>query len=417
MSTDLYGIRILKVVPEKRNVTLRVFVVYYDTEYESHQPLPLDHSFFLRILWDKGDTRFGEGGPIGAEISVDQYCDEDWVNKNTYRYVEDVIQLSTSNYPVEDYSIYEDFYYEDNGDWVDEENLVQSDYDLYVTDAKFLQHLSIGMSWGTTAYETKSFLLLKKYDSILPNLNEVTHTLIPFSGKSGGLKDMAFTPDGSKLLVLGLYEEIVAYESGTWKEIWRDKKGEEMFTYMNIDQKNQIVWLTTEGSILKVIDYNTGQKTAVKVESGARLVSPKGNYHVNFGDQEFLVFIDLKGKEKWQIDQPDVVEAVAFSKDESLIAIGGMYNSVSIWETGQQNEKIVFETNENTSCLSFNPTHEFLAIVSFHDLIIYNLNTKELVLKYYTDGDIYLGMPAWSEDGKYFALINGESISIYKLIQ
>ncbi|WP_344922708.1 tetratricopeptide repeat protein, partial [Plantactinospora mayteni] len=34
----------------------------------------------------------------------------------------------------------------------DEESLAQGDYDVYVTDARWLESLRIGQSWGTTSY-------------------------------------------------------------------------------------------------------------------------------------------------------------------------------------------------------------------------------------------------------------------------
>ncbi len=159
MSTDLYGIRVLEVAPAEKRARLRVFVVYYDVAYKSHQPLPNDLSFFLRILWDKADTRFGGGGPLGDEVSVDDICDEGYVDRNARRFVERAVGLEARNYPVKDWSGFKDFYYENNGKWVDEEKLVQADYDVFVTDPKYLAHLRKGLSWGTTSYETKALPL------------------------------------------------------------------------------------------------------------------------------------------------------------------------------------------------------------------------------------------------------------------
>jgi len=142
MSTDLYGIRVLATKPKEQKVTLKVFVVYYDSAAQKHQPLPKDHSFFLRILWDKGDTRFGKGGPIEDEISVDQILEERWVDKNTFKFIKNVDQIATANFPLEDYTDYSGFYYERNGAWVNEDKLVQATYEIEVTDSKYLAHLS-----------------------------------------------------------------------------------------------------------------------------------------------------------------------------------------------------------------------------------------------------------------------------------
>lgn len=132
MSTDLYGIRILKKEPEQKKITIKVIVVYYDVAYESHEPLPMDKSLFLRVLWDEGRDAY-----IGTKISMDEFLNEDWINANAYRFIDHVKQLNTKNHPLRDYEGYHDFYYGD-GPWKDEEKLVQADYEVYVHDARLL---------------------------------------------------------------------------------------------------------------------------------------------------------------------------------------------------------------------------------------------------------------------------------------
>ena len=125
MSTDLYGIRVLDVDPPARRMRLRVFVVYYDTGYEYHQPIPTDRSFFVRVLCDKD--------ALQGDISEAERFDETAVNQNSFKFVDRFEELSRSNEPVTDYKNYSDFYYERDGGWQDEGKLVQADYDLYVT--------------------------------------------------------------------------------------------------------------------------------------------------------------------------------------------------------------------------------------------------------------------------------------------
>ncbi len=159
MSTDLYGIRILDTKPEEHKIKIRVFVVYYDTHFESHRPIPKDPSFFLRILCDKAYSSLGQSdGTIAEEIPSGQELDEEWVDKNTFRFIENVELIATANFPLEDYSSYDDFYYERNGCWVNEEKLVQATYEVQVTDKKYFDHLQAGMSWGTASYETKALM-------------------------------------------------------------------------------------------------------------------------------------------------------------------------------------------------------------------------------------------------------------------
>ena len=180
MSTDLYGIRVLDTKRKERKVVVKVFVVYYDVAFKSHQQLPKDDSFFFRILWDKGDTRFGKGGPIGDEVSVDQICEEAWVDNNTFRFIKNVEQIARTNFPLKDYKDYADFYYERNGSWEDEDKLVQATYEIEVTDAKYIDHLNTGMSWGTTAYETKALKVSHAHLNNLPDISKEVIRLHPF---------------------------------------------------------------------------------------------------------------------------------------------------------------------------------------------------------------------------------------------
>ena len=148
MSTDLYRIRVLALDPELRKVTFRVFLVYYDWS-----GVPTDASFFLRILWDKADTRFGGGGPLGEEVDVDRYLDESWVDANTKRFVERVTRLSLRNDPIPAGKQPPTFVYDG---YTDEDLLTQGDYEVIVTDPRWLAHLEVGQMWQTTSYETKA---------------------------------------------------------------------------------------------------------------------------------------------------------------------------------------------------------------------------------------------------------------------
>ncbi len=148
MSTDLYRIRVLALDPAQRKVNFRVFLVYYDWS-----GVPTDPSFFTRILWDEGDTRFGGGGPIGDEISVENVCSEEWIDANTHRFIERVTKLSRRNDPLPPGQSPPTFIYEG---FKDEDALTQGDYEVIVTDARWISHLKVDQTWQTTSYETKA---------------------------------------------------------------------------------------------------------------------------------------------------------------------------------------------------------------------------------------------------------------------
>lgn len=148
MSTDLYRVRVLALDPARRQVDLRVFLVYYDWS-----GVPTDPSFFFRVLWDESDTHGGGGGPLGDAVSVKEICDEEFVDANTQVYVERVIKLSRKNDPLPPGESPPTFVY---SRFTDEEVLTQGDYEVIVTDPRWIAHLSVGQTWQTTAYETRA---------------------------------------------------------------------------------------------------------------------------------------------------------------------------------------------------------------------------------------------------------------------
>lgn len=145
MSTDLYGIRVL--AKKGPTVTLKVFLVYYDWDQ-----IPDSKDFFLMVLWDKADTRFGGGGPLGDAITVSQICSESFRMAQAPAYVANVEKIGSANYPVTNREELSTFYYEDEGRWENEDRLAQVDFLVTVTDPKWIEHLQPGMSWGSTAY-------------------------------------------------------------------------------------------------------------------------------------------------------------------------------------------------------------------------------------------------------------------------
>lgn len=145
MSTDLYGLRVLK--KKEKEVTLQVFLLYYDWD-----TIPKSKDFFLSCFWDEADTRFGGGGPLGDAISVEEICSDEFRLENADKYIEEVKELSRLNYPIQPGADLATFYYERDGKWQDEDKLAQVTFLVKVTDPKWIEHLEVGMSWPTTSY-------------------------------------------------------------------------------------------------------------------------------------------------------------------------------------------------------------------------------------------------------------------------
>lgn len=158
MSIGLYGIRIQKVEAKQRRLYLKVLVIDYEPTHRTHMPLPNDHSFFLRVLWDTGHQLKGESTPITNDISEEQISSDEWVNNNTYRFIKSSTLEELYNPTITDYlwSILEEYYVVKNGKWKHENHLLQADFMIYVAHKKYLSHLKKGMTWNTTAYEAKA---------------------------------------------------------------------------------------------------------------------------------------------------------------------------------------------------------------------------------------------------------------------
>jgi hypothetical protein len=157
MSTDLYGIRVMALDPRRRRVRLRVFVTYYDADEYDQALLDGDPSFFLRVLWDEADTRPEDGAPLRERVSLDEILDEDWVDGNTWRFVARYEVVASKNVPFTRTDIaglparsYDLHWF------TGEESLVQTDYDVWVTDPRWLAHLSLGRNWTTSSYPTQA---------------------------------------------------------------------------------------------------------------------------------------------------------------------------------------------------------------------------------------------------------------------
>lgn len=139
MSTDLFGIRVLE--REGARVRFQVFLVYYDWD-----DVPgASKTFFFRVLHDRAP----DASPLRRDVSTDQIGDDQWVTRHAADYVRHVALVSYTRPEVEERST---FYYERDGAWRDEENLIQAVFDVWARHASSLAHLEPGMAWGTTSY-------------------------------------------------------------------------------------------------------------------------------------------------------------------------------------------------------------------------------------------------------------------------
>lgn len=419
MSTDLYGVRVIDTKPDENKVRLKVFVVYYDVAYKSHQPIPADPSFFLRILWDEGDARFGGGGSIGHEISVEQILDESWVNKNTFKFIDTVEILSITNFPVEDYSSFYDFYYERDGVWQDEDKLVQAVYDIHVTDKKYIDHLENGMSWGTTSYETKAIQISLLHVKTLPDISSLIVRLYPFKGKEkeeANICTALFSKDNSKLFILSEAGELVTYNAQNWTEEWRNDTGK-CFGTIQCDNIKRLVWVD-DNTVLNFEGEKTNQNILPNFEAnykGADIYrSPSSNYFLFFYSNKIAIY-NINGNLLWthESSNTDYCLQTAFFANEELIIVRDEFSGIfKIFELNTGAEIKSFKIDGIITNMNLDPTGNLLSTNNLraNSTRIFDLKSTKLIFEFSTkdQNDDFLSACIWSPNHKFVAITTEE---------
>jgi WD40 repeat protein len=364
MSTDLYGVRILGLDPAKRQATLRVFVVYYDVQIKRHQPLPDDSSFFLRILTEP--VREGDGA-LCAVLGRRKY-DEAFVDSNAWRWVERVRRLEARNETISDWSAFHDFYYERDGRWSDEEKLVQADYELTVSDAKWLAHWKKGQSWGTASYPTEADRLSAAEAELLPDFRLEARRLTPFDGEqeSGTPQDAFFSDDGALLAVTSQSGGAVVYDTKSWKETMRIPKDVGLFPHAEFFPRTHVLAMRVGfKDEAQVWNADDGTPETAELPPG-RVRSRSGTLRAELGESNRLRIFDEKGVGLRTIETPHpTCEAAAFSPDETAIATAGMNDEVVVWRI-KDGERLrgfrVGPEDDRISHLDFSPDGRFLMV-------------------------------------------------------
>ncbi|MEV0345784.1 hypothetical protein AB0H88_08455 [Nonomuraea sp. NPDC050680] len=152
-----HGVRVLEL--DERRVRLRVFLADYDPSQPHRVLLPEGRSFFFGVLWQAADGEAGRRrGPLNGLVPLEDTLDPDWVEANAGRFVESVERVGARNLPAGDElaDLYETHYTELDRRlhrwherWEHEDLLLQADYDVVVTDARWLEPLREGQGMGT----------------------------------------------------------------------------------------------------------------------------------------------------------------------------------------------------------------------------------------------------------------------------
>lgn len=166
MTRDLYSARVLEIDPPARRVRLRVLLVRFERSWGREHLLPEDKGFFFRALWQAADgVAKRRRGPLHDEVGLEEYLDTTWVDANADRFVESAERLTARNVPADDAAVdaLAEFHcdsadgidahlHEWDHPWEGEDRLVQADYDVHVTDPRWLEPLVAGQGWCTNAF-------------------------------------------------------------------------------------------------------------------------------------------------------------------------------------------------------------------------------------------------------------------------
>lgn len=151
MSTDVYGVKILQVKDD--TVNIKVLNVYRD--WIGYLPSPFNPFFFFMILGDNHDYDIKNF----IENLSPEFYKEDFIFKNSTNYIKSIEIIDFENL-LNDMNY--DFYYESDGTWKNEDQLPCITYKVTVTNKELLMHLSEGLGWGTTSYESEWNMLTEE---------------------------------------------------------------------------------------------------------------------------------------------------------------------------------------------------------------------------------------------------------------
>lgn len=261
-------------------------------------------------------------------------------------------------------------------------------------DENYTKHLVPGTHWDSAIYDFKHYQTIW-FDSAFfewsgpcPDFDNCKTIYDVFEGEQeNGTPDWAaFSKDGKTLLLSSQMGEVVAIENGDEK--WRIKPD---LMFYELSVRNDLVVLH---------DFGTSKNFSIadgapmgEIDPDGRVASFNGTYQTEFGEDETLSFLDGR-----KISAPDVVEACAFSKDESKVAIGGMFNEIIIADPASANVINRIQTDARCGHLAFSPDGKLLAAgIDGTSIEIYDVEKgTRLIRKVSTH---FLISTAWSPDG------------------
>ncbi|MFK4268346.1 WD40 repeat domain-containing protein [Streptomyces milbemycinicus] len=438
MSTDMYGVRVLSVDRERLRARFQVFVVYYDTQGRTHAAIPDDPTFFFFLLWEGASGRSGTPGtgPLRQLVDTRTALDFAWVDAHARRFVSAVERIATRNHPptARQWERLHDFYYERDGAWQDEDLLVQCEYEVTVTDRRWLEPLREGAAWGTAAFPLIADIWTAVDAPHIPDLAGPAVTLRPFDSATGDLAfdhllQVEFSDDGKYLAVCSDQNRVWVYDTADWSEVLHTSAGDEWIVPV-------LMWVPGE-HILTVKTYPQPEDAEVEPQwafdvdaraetevpfQGGKTRSRDGAYRLHPNDARDGGY-DLLATERSprrrvaHADSWDPIQCESFSGDGSRLFLGAQENLYVVDPaTGEVVDKVM-DASERLFQLESSPDGSYLVVNCSSRKLSYlhegQEGLQELCVWRMADKEIVMGRQlttwveglSWSPDGRWLAAL------------
>ncbi|WP_171165235.1 WD40 repeat domain-containing protein [Streptomyces sp. I05A-00742] len=436
MSTDIYGVRVVSVSPQELQVRFQVFVVYYDTEVRTYSPVSDDLGFFFHLLWEGASGYCGthRDGPLSKLVNVHTLGNHAWVDANARRFISGVEHVATRNHPPTDeqWGRLSDFYYERGGAWKDEDLLVQSTYDVRVTDRRWLEPLRVGDAWGTTAFPLNADTWTAGDAPHIPDLERPAVTLRPFTTATGDLKydhlaQVAFSDDGSYLATASDQGRVWVYDTTDWTEVVHTSAGDVWDAPVTMWVPGEHV-LTVKSSG-EPGDSGIRPQWAFDVDARREVEIPFQEGHLRSRDGAYRIGPNETGDGSYDLlptersphrhmshaGHWDPVQCADFAGDGSRLFLAAEENIYVVDPaTGEVVDRVA-DASDRLYSLASNPDGGYVAVGSAsrklgylslgktppHEICVWRMADKKIVLGRHLK--TYVNGLAWSPDGRWLA--------------
>ena len=218
---------------------------------------------------------------------------------------------------------------------------------------------------------------------------------------------VAFSPDASRLAVIGEYEttQVWDFKAEQWQEL--DTGG----TVRDVifSDEGDALFVTVESGEVQVWDTATYEKTILldAAEAQSRLQA------LNL-DKQTLAVADQGSVFMFDVDSGDMLAAfpggtvqdseILFSPDSTLLASGNLNGPLDLWDVAAETVRESWDVTGMMS-LAFSPDGAQLVIVkvSSKSVVVWTLETDDSV-SFLSDAGIKLGRPVFNPDGTRMAM-------------